>query len=150
MKCSEVKDFLDEYTTRELAEVEMLSIRQHLENCVACRQEANWHRQLAGAINETSPVSSEEEILTRVWNNIQKATIVDKAAPQEGSLMTPEEFRRYGHAVVDWIADYRERLHELPVMAKAAPGDIKSQLPATPPEAAENFDAILADYANQF
>lgn len=59
--------------------------------------------------------------------------------------MTPEEFRRYGHAVVDWIADYRERLEELPVLAKTAPGDVKSQLPAAPPDDPESFDAILAD-----
>jgi aromatic-L-amino-acid decarboxylase len=59
--------------------------------------------------------------------------------------MTPEEFRKYGHTVVDWIADYRTRLETLPVMSKTAPGDIQSQLPATPPENAESFDAILAD-----
>ncbi len=59
--------------------------------------------------------------------------------------MTPEEFREYGHAVVDWIADYRERLQSLPVMARTAPGEIKSQLPTAPPEHPESFDAILAD-----
>ena len=59
--------------------------------------------------------------------------------------MTPEEFRKHGHAVVDWIADYRARLETLPVMAKTAPGDVKAQLPASPPDAPEPFAAILAD-----
>jgi aromatic-L-amino-acid/L-tryptophan decarboxylase len=59
--------------------------------------------------------------------------------------MTPEEFREYGHAVVDWIADYRERLQSLPAMARTAPGEIKSQLPTAPPEHPESFDAIVAD-----
>lgn len=59
--------------------------------------------------------------------------------------MTPEEFRRYGHAIVDWIADYRTRLEQLPVMAQTAPGDIKASLPASPPQEPESFEAILAD-----
>ena len=59
--------------------------------------------------------------------------------------MTPEEFRRLGHQVVDWVADYRERAANLPVMARVQPGDIKAQLPAAPPQAAEEFTAILAD-----
>jgi aromatic-L-amino-acid/L-tryptophan decarboxylase len=59
--------------------------------------------------------------------------------------MTPEEFRKYGHAVVDWIADYRTRVHERPVMAQTAPGEIKGRLPATPPDEPEAFEAILRD-----
>ena len=59
--------------------------------------------------------------------------------------MTPEEFREYGHALVDWIADYRTRVGGLPVMAQTAPGDIRRQLPAVPPEAPEPFDGILRD-----
>jgi aromatic-L-amino-acid decarboxylase len=59
--------------------------------------------------------------------------------------MTPEEFRKYGHAVVDWIADYRTRLEGLPVMAHTAPGEVKALLPASPPQTPEAFDAILAD-----
>jgi aromatic-L-amino-acid decarboxylase len=59
--------------------------------------------------------------------------------------MTPEEFRRHGRAVVDWIADYLERLETLPVMARVRPGDIRAELPASPPAAGEPFDAILAD-----
>jgi len=59
--------------------------------------------------------------------------------------MTPEEFRRLGHQIVDWVADYRERAASLPVMSRVAPGEIKSQLPATPPQAPEGFDAVLRD-----
>jgi aromatic-L-amino-acid decarboxylase len=59
--------------------------------------------------------------------------------------MTPEEFRRLGHQVVDWVADYRERAATLPVMSRVAPGDIKAQLPASPPQVAEGFEAVMRD-----
>ena len=59
--------------------------------------------------------------------------------------MNAEEFRRYGHAIVDWMADRRARVAERPVMAVTAPGAIKSQLPATPPQLPESFDRVLED-----
>ncbi|HEU5248589.1 MAG TPA: pyridoxal-dependent decarboxylase [Thermoanaerobaculia bacterium] len=59
--------------------------------------------------------------------------------------MTPEEFRRHGRAVVDWIADYMERVGELPVLSKAKPGEIRAALPVEPPLHGEPFDAMLAD-----
>jgi aromatic-L-amino-acid/L-tryptophan decarboxylase len=59
--------------------------------------------------------------------------------------MTPEEFRRHGHAVVDWIADYYTRVESFPVMSQAQPGDIRAHLPAQPPEQGEPFEAILGD-----
>jgi aromatic-L-amino-acid/L-tryptophan decarboxylase len=61
--------------------------------------------------------------------------------------MTPEEFRRAGHELVDWIADYRERVAraEFPVMARTAPGALREALPKSPPQAAEPFDAIRRD-----
>jgi aromatic-L-amino-acid decarboxylase len=59
--------------------------------------------------------------------------------------MTPEEFRAAGHRIVDWIADYRARAASLPVMARSEPGDVKRQLPASPPVEAEAFEAIVAD-----
>ncbi len=59
--------------------------------------------------------------------------------------MTPEEFRTFGHQVVDWIADYRRDVAKYPVMARTAPGDIKASLPAQPPAQPEPFDTILRD-----
>jgi len=59
--------------------------------------------------------------------------------------MTPEEFRKYGHQLIDWIADYRANIAERPVMSRTAPGEVRTQLPQTPPENPENFDAIFAD-----
>src|ERR1700733_4927735 len=59
--------------------------------------------------------------------------------------MTPEEFRKRGHQLIDWIADYRTNICQLPVMARTVPGEIRAQLPAAPPDAPESFDAIFAD-----
>jgi aromatic-L-amino-acid/L-tryptophan decarboxylase len=59
--------------------------------------------------------------------------------------MTPDEFRRHGHEVIDWIADYYERIETFPVLSPAAPGDIRAGLPAQPPEQGEPFDAVLRD-----
>lgn len=59
--------------------------------------------------------------------------------------MTPEEFRRFGHQLIDWIADYRTRIAERPVMARTPPGAIKNQLPPSPPEHPEDFAAVFRD-----
>jgi aromatic-L-amino-acid decarboxylase len=60
----------------------------------------------------------------------------------------PEEFRRLGHRLVDWIADYHRRVAELPILSRAAPGDLLRALPEAPPEAGcgePGWDQILAD-----
>jgi aromatic-L-amino-acid decarboxylase len=59
--------------------------------------------------------------------------------------MSPEEFRRHGYAVVDWIADYQERVESLPVLSRAEPGQVRTSLPASPPEHGEPFERILED-----
>ncbi|GMR22106.1 MAG: pyridoxal-dependent decarboxylase [Acidobacteriota bacterium] len=59
--------------------------------------------------------------------------------------MTAEEFRRSGHELVDWIADYRARIEEFPVLSRAKPGELRKALPQSPPENGESFDTILAD-----
>src|ERR1700693_5259548 len=59
--------------------------------------------------------------------------------------MTPEEFRRHGHAVIDWIADYQARIESFPVLSQVKPGEIRALLPANPPSQGEPFDALLKD-----
>ncbi len=59
--------------------------------------------------------------------------------------MTPEEFRRHGREAIDWIADYLERLEELPVGSSVEPGWVRSQLPEHAPEHGEPFADVLAD-----
>jgi len=59
--------------------------------------------------------------------------------------MTPDEFRRHGYAVVDWIADYYYRIESFPVLSHAKPGQIRASLPPAAPAHGEPFEAILAD-----
>lgn len=59
--------------------------------------------------------------------------------------MSPEDFRRLAHRVVDWIADYRAGVGERPVQTTVAPGELLARLPAAPPEQPEGFDAVLHD-----
>ncbi len=59
--------------------------------------------------------------------------------------LSPEEFVRNGTAVLDWIAAYWRRVGEFPVRSEVRPGQIRSRLPAHPPEQGEPFDAVLAD-----
>ncbi len=61
--------------------------------------------------------------------------------------MNVEEFRRIGHELIDWIADYREKTYrgELPVMSRVAPGAVTRALPTAPPEKPEPFERVVAD-----
>ncbi len=59
--------------------------------------------------------------------------------------MDPADFRRVGHILVDWIADYRERIDSLPVQSRVQPGEIAALLPPHPPVQAEGLDAIASD-----
>ena len=59
--------------------------------------------------------------------------------------MDPEAFRKIGHQLIDWIADYRQKIAEFPVMAQVEPGAIRARLPETPPESPETFEAIFQD-----
>jgi aromatic-L-amino-acid decarboxylase len=61
--------------------------------------------------------------------------------------MNSEEFRRFGHELIDWIADYREKVHrgDFPVISGATPGALKAQLPAMAPQEPEPFKAIVQD-----
>ena len=59
--------------------------------------------------------------------------------------MTPEDFRRHGKALIDWIADYWEGVAEVTILPDVSPGEIRSRLPDHAPERPEPFETILAD-----
>jgi aromatic-L-amino-acid/L-tryptophan decarboxylase len=59
--------------------------------------------------------------------------------------MTPEEFRRYGHAMVDWIATYMADVEKYPVQSQVKPGYVRQALPAHPPQVGEPFEDIFDD-----
>ena len=60
--------------------------------------------------------------------------------------MNSEEFRRHGHDVIDWIADYLENADRYPVMSRSKPGDIKALIPDHAPEEGEPMETILEDF----
>jgi aromatic-L-amino-acid/L-tryptophan decarboxylase len=64
---------------------------------------------------------------------------------EESFHMTPDEFRRHGHAVVDWIADYQANIESFPVLSQVKPGEIRLLLPPEPPTRGETFESILRD-----
>lgn len=59
--------------------------------------------------------------------------------------MPAEDFRRHGYAVVDWIADYYERIEEFPVLSQIEPNSLKNGLPHSAPEIGEDFADIFSD-----
>jgi aromatic-L-amino-acid/L-tryptophan decarboxylase len=59
--------------------------------------------------------------------------------------MTPDEFRRRGHEVVEWVAAYMERVGELPIAPEVQPGEIRARLPQAAPEEPEPFEALMRD-----
>ncbi len=65
-------------------------------------------------------------------------------APAQGD-MSAEDFRRYGHQLIDWISDYFTNIEQRPVLSQIKPGDLIAQLPKSAPAQGESMDAILAD-----
>ncbi|MEN8235473.1 MAG: aminotransferase class V-fold PLP-dependent enzyme [Actinomycetota bacterium] len=59
--------------------------------------------------------------------------------------MTPDEFRRHGHEVIDWVADYLESVGDRTIVPSVQPGEIRAKLPVAAPEQPEPFEAILSD-----
>ncbi len=60
--------------------------------------------------------------------------------------MDSDEFRRQGHAIVEWIARYFENVEQYPVKSRVRPGNIKNSLPELPPSGSESFDSFLKDF----
>jgi aromatic-L-amino-acid/L-tryptophan decarboxylase len=58
--------------------------------------------------------------------------------------MDATQFRQLGHALVEWIADYRENLEARPVMSPVKPGEIRARLPREPPEHGGGASELIA------
>lgn len=63
--------------------------------------------------------------------------------------MSPDEFRRFGYQVVDWLAEYFEHPERYPVQPDVAPGALVDALPQSAPDQGEPMDRILADFERQ-
>ena len=63
--------------------------------------------------------------------------------------MTNDEFRRYGHQLVDWMADYLANIRDYPVLTAMHPGELVDKLPGSAPEHGESMDAILEDFERE-
>ena len=63
--------------------------------------------------------------------------------------MTPEEFRTYGYAAIDWVAHFLEHTREYPVLPDVEPGSLVDTLPKAGPEQGEDFTQILEDFERE-
>jgi aromatic-L-amino-acid decarboxylase len=59
--------------------------------------------------------------------------------------MSPEEFRRAGHALIDWVADYRADLESRPVRAQVQPGEVRASFNATAPQTVKTAGDMLIE-----
>ena len=66
--------------------------------------------------------------------------------PEAVGDMEAEAFRRYGHQVVDWIAEYMTHVGNYPVLSQVEPGATRRALPAQPPTKPEPMEKVLSDF----
>jgi aromatic-L-amino-acid/L-tryptophan decarboxylase len=59
--------------------------------------------------------------------------------------MTPDEFRKHAHSLVEWMAMYMENVGNYPVKSAVKPGEIFNQIPSSPPEGPEPFENFMVD-----
>lgn len=79
-----------------------------------------------------------------MMKNYDGAKLNDTFAPASGD-MSAEDFRRVGHEIIDWIADYAENIEQFPVLSKVEPNWLKDNLPKSAPERGEDFAEVLKD-----
>jgi aromatic-L-amino-acid decarboxylase len=60
--------------------------------------------------------------------------------------MTPDEFRKHAHELVEWMADYMENVESFPVKSLVKPGEIFARIPENPPAHSESFDSLMKDF----
>jgi aromatic-L-amino-acid decarboxylase len=71
--------------------------------------------------------------------------IINKMFAPDAGDMSAEDFRRAGHEIVDWIADYFQNIEKFPVLSQIEPNWLKDNLPKSAPEKGEDFAEVLKD-----
>ncbi|OUW33849.1 MAG: aspartate aminotransferase family protein [Actinobacteria bacterium TMED172] len=71
--------------------------------------------------------------------------MAESELPQPPEHLSSEEFRKHGHALIDWIADYWDRIEDLPVESSVSPGSVRELLPAEAPQKGEPFADLIRD-----
>lgn len=62
--------------------------------------------------------------------------------------ISPDEFRQYGHQLIDWMANYLENISRYPVLSRNEPGQVTAGIPVSPPEEGQPMEDILSDFEN--
>ncbi|XP_062113038.1 tyrosine decarboxylase-like [Humulus lupulus] len=75
----------------------------------------------------------------------QNNALSNMAAGASNNPLDPEEFRRQGHMVIDFIADYYKNIEKYPVLSQVEPGYLKKRLPTSAPLYPESIETILGD-----
>ena len=60
--------------------------------------------------------------------------------------MDIDEFRKHGHQLIDWMADYMDTVEKLPVRSQVKPGEISNRLKEKPPTNGEPMENIIDDF----
>ncbi|MFH0841769.1 MAG: aminotransferase class I/II-fold pyridoxal phosphate-dependent enzyme [Bacteroidota bacterium] len=60
--------------------------------------------------------------------------------------MTPDEFRKHAHELVEWMARYMENVENYPVKSTVKPGKIFRQIPDSPPSDPQPFSELMNDF----
>ncbi|MBP7732124.1 MAG: aspartate aminotransferase family protein [Bacteroidales bacterium] len=60
--------------------------------------------------------------------------------------MKSQDFRKYAHQLVDWMASYMDNVENYPVKSSVKPREIFNKLPDHPPLKAEPFEAFFNDF----
>ena len=71
--------------------------------------------------------------------------MAESELPQPPEHLSSEEFRKHGHALIDWIADYWDRIEDLPVESSVSPGSVRELLPSEAPQKGEPFADLIRD-----
>ncbi|XP_058098751.1 tyrosine decarboxylase-like [Magnolia sinica] len=62
--------------------------------------------------------------------------------------LDPEEFRKQGHMIIDFLADYYRDIEKYPVRSQVEPGYLHKRLPDSAPYNPEPIESIMQDIQN--